>query len=352
MCLLCCPFAEEKACRLFLRLKVKEEEIRKRNVFKKYLELVKDDVKNYFDFNSFLEIKCPACSGDNFMDEFSKIGFNYVSCDKCLTLFVNPRPSFKAFKEFYSNSPSTKFWVNEFFKPVADARREKIFKPRAEYISKMLDVDKAQMVGDIGSGFGFFLEELRGILPACYCVAIEPSYDMAEICKNKGLEVQCGCLEDIHDMESKFDMLTAFELLEHLFNPGVFLEKAYSLLSPGGYLCITTLNSNGFDLLLLWEKHKSIEPPHHLNLFNTISVKGLLKRIGFEIVEISTPGCLDWDIVEGMVKNEGVDCGRFWNLLAREGSERCKDELQEWVSGHNFSSHMRVVAKKPATSKR
>lgn len=84
----------------------------------------------------------------------------------------------------------------------------------------------------------------------------------------------------------------------------------------------------GFDILLLWEKSKSITPPHHLNFFNPTSVRLLMERIGFIVTEISTHSKLNWDIVEGMIKKEGVDVGRFWNLLDKEGKEMCKEELQ------------------------
>jgi hypothetical protein len=36
----------------------------------------------------------------------------------------------------------------------------------------------------------------------------------------------------------------------------------------------------------------------------------------------------------------------IWNLLANEGTETAKEEFQEWISRNNFSSHMRIVAKK------
>ena len=61
---------------------------------------------------------------------------------------------------------------------------------------------------------------------------------------------------------------------------------------------MTTLNGRGFDILLLWNKSKSIAPPLHLNFFNPGSIRILLEKIGFQILEISTPGKLDWDIVE------------------------------------------------------
>jgi SAM-dependent methyltransferase/ribosomal protein S27E len=328
---------------------MKEEEIRKRDVFNKYLELVEKDVKVFFDFNSFIEINCPACDSNDFLFEFEKLGFKYVSCKTCSSLFVNPRPPFEVLNELYSKSPSTSFWVNEFFKPVAEVRREKIFRPRAEYISKLYDGNARWVIGDIGAGFGLFLEELRKILPENIYIAIEPSVEMAGICSSKKLDMKCMCLEDIKGLEESFNLLTAFELLEHLYEPLNFLKKTYSLLKTGGYLFLTTLNGKGFDILLLWEKSKSIAPPHHLNFFNTESLKFIMEKIGFEVIEVSTPGKLDWDIVEGMIKNEGINLGRFWNLLVEGGSEKCKDELQNWISENKLSSHMRILVRKPSS---
>ncbi|MBN2452629.1 MAG: class I SAM-dependent methyltransferase [Candidatus Omnitrophica bacterium] len=325
---------------------MKEEDIRKREVFGKYLRLVEEDAKRYFDAASFTIAACPSCGAAGNKFEFDKLGFRYVSCAKCATLFVNPRPSFKAIRDFYSNSKSTSFWVNDFFKPVAEARREKIFAPRAEFIRDMLKPCKGLTVGDIGAGFGIFLEEMRKLSPDNRYVAIEPSVEMADICRKKGLSVECACLEDLSGMDGKFDALSAFELAEHLLDPVAFFKKASALLKKGGKLFITTLNGLGFDILLLWERSKSITPPHHLNFFNPGSLPVLLKRCGFEVTDVSTPGKLDWDIVEGMIKNEGVSAGRLWDALAGSGSRACKDELQAWISRNGLSSHMMVVARK------
>jgi SAM-dependent methyltransferase len=325
---------------------MREEEIRKRDVFSRYLGLVEKDINRYFDPASFVGTACPACGAREYVPEFEKLGFRYCSCARCATLFVNPRPSFEAIRNFYSNSESTSFWVNSFFKPVAEVRREKIFKPRAEFVRDTLGPGTGLTVGDVGAGFGIFLEEMKKLLPDNKYVAIEPSTEMADICRKKGLSVECECLEDVSGLEGKFDVLSAFELAEHLLDPGAFFSKANALLKKGGKLYITTLNGMGFDILLLWEKSKSVAPPHHLNFFNPASLLIILERCGFEDVTVSTPGKLDWDIVEGMIKNEGVKAGRFWDALARSDSRSCKDELQAWISKSGLSSHMMVVATK------
>lgn len=325
---------------------MKEEDIRKWEVLNRYLELVSEDAARFFrDRTAFQKIDCPACGSKDLSYQFLKIGFNYMQCKDCETLFVNPRPSHKDLMKIYVDSPSTRFWVNDFFLPMAEARREKIFSPRAEFIVERFPDMRLGRMADIGAGFGLFLEEMKLRWPASDIVAIEPSVDMAKICRKKGLTVLEITLEDV-DSDERFDLMTAFELLEHLHDPLPFVEKVYSLLNPGGYLFLTTLNGLGFDIQILWELAKSVFPPHHLNFFNPRSVETLLVRKGFEIMEISTPGQLDWDIIEGAYQHEGLNPGRFLKTVSRYGTAEAKRDLQQWIQANHFSSHMRVIAKK------
>ncbi len=325
---------------------MKEQDIRKRDVFNKYISMVKEDIKKLFEVSSFINVVCPACSGTKHKPAFSKTGFKYVNCKSCGTLFVNPRPSNEDLHKFYSNSDSTSFWVNEFFAPVAEARREKIFKPRAEFIKNYFSDMPGSVIGDIGAGFGIFLEELRKIWPEGQYIAIEPSLEQADICREKNLIVENCMLEQLKGFDEHFDILVAFELFEHVFDPAKFLKNIWKKLNPGGYFLMTTLSGEGFDIATLWENSKSVSPPHHLNFFNTDSIRLLFKNSGFEVVDIATPGELDWDIVEGMYREENIDIPRFWKTFADKGTKDAKREFQGWLTKHKMSSHMRVIGKK------
>ena len=325
---------------------MKEDDIRKRDVLNRYLDLVVEDVSHFYkDRSRFQKIECPACGGRELVHQFEKIGFTYMQCSECETLFTNPRPAYQDLMKIYVDSPSTKFWVEEFFLPMAEARREKIFNPRAQLIAERFPDIQAGRLADIGAGFGLFLEEMKKLWPGSDIVAIEPSKSMAKICRGKGLSILECALEDVKP-EDRFDLMTAFELFEHLHDPCSFVEKVYNLLNPGGYLFLTTLNGLGFDIQILWEQSKSVFPPHHLNFFNPYSLEILMKRNGFEVVEIVTPGQLDWDIIEGAYRQEELDPGRFFKTVSRHGADTAKIELQRWIQENNFSSHMRVIAKK------
>ena len=326
---------------------MKEDDIRKRDVHNRYIELVKIDADVIFrDKSTFQPLSCPACGGGCHESQFTKSGFHYVQCVDCDTLFMNPRPTYDNLMQIYTNSPSTKFWVEEFFLPMAEARREKIFKPRAQYITEKFPRLRTGIIGDIGAGFGIFSEELIKIWPDANIMAIEPSVDMAQICRDKCLAVLESAMENVDPDRQKFDLLTSFELFEHLHDPAVLAKKAFALLRPGGYLYLTTLNGLGFDIQLLWESSKSVTPPHHLNFFNPQSIRLMLEKIGFTLIEASTPGQLDWDIVDGGYQKEALDPGRFFRTVSKYGSVQAKKDLQSWIGIYNFSSHMRVIAQK------
>ena len=327
---------------------MKESEIRNASVHNQYLEMVRVDALSYFDDpNRCEEVNCPACSSDQSGFEFEKFGFKYDSCPDCDTLFVNPRPKLEHLEDFYVNSLSSRFWAEEFFKPVAEARREKIFRPRAEHVAELIGGRGEALVGDIGAGYGLFLEELSKINPDVKPVAIEPSPEMAEICRNKNLEVLELIIEKIEGHEERFDFLCSFELFEHLHTPRSMIASAFKLLKPGGSFLLTTLNGKGFDIQVMWEKSKSVFPPHHLNFCNLESLSSLLEEVGFEVIEAGTPGLLDWDIVEGNIKRGQFSTDRFWNFVAESATDECKSELQSWITRNKLSSHMRILARKP-----
>ncbi len=327
---------------------MKELDIRDQGLVDEMLRLAKEDINHFFsDKNAYQQVPCPACTGTTYHQEFIKEGFWYVLCDGCGTLYVNPRPATEQFKQYYLHGASTKFFTEKFFPPVAQSRREQIFRPRAKALTSLIQANRLMRIGDIGAGFGIFCEELRYFLPDRSLICIEPESTMAQICRQKSFSVIEKTLEEIDPAEQQFDLLTAFDLVEHLHSTDAFIKKVGSLLSPGGYFLFTALNIEGFDLQVLWEQSKSIAPPHHINFLNPRSARLLIERSGLECVEITTPGKLDMDIVEGRYRESGVSTDRFWKLFFDRADEKTKASFQECFIKHQLSSHMWVLARKP-----
>lgn len=326
---------------------MKESDIRSKDALKKYFSLVRQDAARFCkDNNRFEKVPCVACGSKKNEKQFKKMGVWYVQCGRCRTMYANPRPTEKVIEEFNIHSRAARFWTNEILLRTMDVRRRNIFGPRADLFANKIRHFVKPVVADIGAGPGIFLEEVTKRVPKARCIAIEPSPGMSRMCREKGIETVENTIEAIMPADYKFDALSAFELLEHLREPAVLFKKASRMLKPGGLFLFTTLNCEGFDVKILWENSKNIYPLQHINFFNPYSITILLKKNGFAVEEISTPGKLDWDIVENTIKDGKASAGRFWEHFAKHASGKAKTEFQQFLSDNLMSSHMMVWARK------
>ena len=326
---------------------MKEEEIRPKKIFDEYLSLAKQDTEIYFSDVEKVYGFCPACEavGDY---TFDKNGFSYEVCSHCQTLYVNPRPVASAFLKYYTESPSSKFWASTFYKKTAEARREKLWKPKARLILQTLEKHNCSSdytLVDVGGGFGLFAEEIRS-LSGKAPIVIEPGPELAAVCREKSLKVVEKFLEDVvlNDLPASPKAFVSFELFEHLHDPSLFLSRLMRLMNSGDLFIFTTLSGTGVDIQALWEYSKSVNPPHHLNFLNPRSVDLLLTRLGFESLSITTPGELDVDI---LANNLEVVKDRFWRTFIANATHYQREKCQAFISDSGWSSHMMVVCRKP-----
>lgn len=332
-------------------MSMKEFEIRPKEIFDEYIRISRNDIEHFFsDRDSFVEIDCPGCGGSKSEFSFLKYGFSYRLCNNCQSLFVSPRPREETINNFYRDSASSRFWAESFFPKTAEARREKIFRPRALLIKDLLSTYKVpspRLLADVGAGFGIFLEEVEKLSVFEDIIGIEPSVDLAKCCKEKGFRVIEKPVEEVISSDLQASLACSFEVIEHLFDPEKFLQGMYRILKPGGVLLFTTLTISGLDLQVLWEHSKSISPPHHINFMSTEGLERLTKRCGFENVEITTPGKLDVDIIRNaMDEMPELSVSRFVDYLIRHRGQKTSDQLQEFLQDNNLSSHARVIAYK------
>jgi SAM-dependent methyltransferase len=327
-----------------------ESDIRPEALLNRYLELSASDAQRCFSGVERQSIPCVGCGGELSTPEFEKNGFAYASCTSCGSLFQSPRPSLAAFEAFYRDSVSSRYWAEVFFPAVAEARRERIFRPRAARLSdlcaqKGLTVDR---VIDVGAGYGILLEEWRAMHPTTRLLAIEPSRALADECRAKGLEVVEDIAENVTGYQSYADLVVCFEVLEHVYDPLAFVRNLVSLARPGGYVFISTLGVDGFDIQMLWEKSNSIFPPHHINFLSVAGFKQLFNRAGMTDVEVTTPGVLDVNIVQNAARKDPsiLEDQRFIRKIMED--EAAAMAFQKFLASNSKSSHTWVFGKKPS----
>jgi SAM-dependent methyltransferase len=328
---------------------ITEADIRPKEMHEEYLRLSAADGDTYFRNGVQHPVPCPGCGSTDSVPSFVKRGFEYVECPMCGTLFQSPRASIEEFKRFYSESPSSRYWAEVFFPSVAEVRREKLFRPRLERILEICSKKNflPRTVVDVGAGCGIFLEEWSRRCPEARAVAVEPSPKSAMICRSKGLEVIEEIAENVESLKESADLVTSFEVIEHVYDALFFVQSLAKLVRKGGYAVVTGLGCEGFDIQTLWENSRSIWPPHHINFLSLAGFEALFKRAGFSGVELLTPGELDVDIVANMLANakESPLGGRFTVTLLNRG-QGARTDFQAFLRDHKLSSHVWVVAKK------
>lgn len=320
---------------------MREHEIRPEALLKRYLELSAEDARKCFGDDSRTAVACVACGGSEAGFQFEKHGFAYVRCAACGTLFLSPRPSIAAFEAFYRESESSRYWAEVFCPAVAEIRRETMFRPRVDRVAGLCRERglRVERLVDVGAGYGIFLDEWRAQSPRTELLAVEPSASLARECRSKGLPIVEDIVENVTGHERWADVVTCFEVLEHVHAPLSFVRALKGLARAGGCVCVSTLCVDGFDLQMLWERSTQISPPHHINFLSVRGLERLFARAGLEDVSVITPGQLDVDIVRNAVgRDPGILAGhRFLQtVLARDGTA---GRFQEFLSANQLSSH-------------
>lgn len=156
---------------------------------------------------------------------------------------------------------------------------------------KVLDVGPAELVGTINKEkmerwlHGKMAEEANSIL------GLEINHEQVEAFRKLNYNIIQGSAEDF-ELEQRFDVIVAGELIEHLSNPGMFLEKVKKHLKKDGSLILTTPNRFSaitfFDALIKnripsYDK----EIAKHVFYLDENCLTDLLVRHGFKNIEIA-----------------------------------------------------------------
>lgn len=325
----------------------KENDIRPLEFAKNKKENSRQDIEFLLSFkDEFHFVYCPSCNTKNNAVTLKKNGFDYMECENCTMMYLNPRPSMDLLKTYYANSKNHQFFKKYIYPASEEVRRKKIFKPRVDMIIKACKKlnAKRENILEIGPGYGLFLEEITKKRFFNQVVGVEASDTLYEKSKKQGFKVYNGIFEQI-DIKENFDVIVSFEVIEHIFNPKELLEKCLLKLNTNGLVMMTFPNLNGFDVSILKELSDTIGHTH-LNYFNEKSISLLLENLGFKNIKVSTPGVLDVDLVRNKISQGLFKPNNFINDLCINSSEDVRNKFQKFLIQNNMSSNMMIIAQK------
>jgi SAM-dependent methyltransferase len=140
---------------------------------------------------------------------------------------------------------------------------------------------------DYGCFCGIFLNEAK--LLGWDSFGLEPMAAPAIYARARfGLNVTTGTLNSAHYESDFFDVVTAFQVFEHLLHPDQELEKIHRIVKPGGLVLIEVPNIDNFLVKLLKKRHRHFVIDH-ISFFSLRTLNMLLKGKGFRPIKAFFP---------------------------------------------------------------
>jgi SAM-dependent methyltransferase len=309
--------------------------------------LTAEDVRRLQSYrNEFVELPCAVCRGTELSFAFESQGFQYKRCTRCGLLMLSPAPDAARQLWYINTSEALQFWRERMPDRVRSSRL-KMYDERARFVRENVERSGSAMrrVLEIGAGNGEFAEALlRSSAGAVErMVLVEPQPLPLRLPQ---IEVVPTLLEEWGSGE-RFDLAVSWEVLEHILDPEPMLRAIFARLEAGGLLILSTPNEGSFETRLLLGRSTNLLYDH-VRLYNPHTLQLLLERLGFEVLDLTTPGQLDVEIVhrqyqEGHLKLEGHPALQF---LMEEGYSH-RAEFQKFLCDRKLSGHMRCVARRP-----
>jgi len=329
---------------------ISEEALRPAALMAQKMSLtIKDRQKLLKQAGDFIRVDCPACGLKDSELVFDKDGFYYEKCAACQTMFINPRPTEAILEEWYKTSEHYAFWNRYIFPATEENRRKSIYIPRIDRLLQLLDklnVERGTLM-EVGAGFGTFIEEISRRKIFKRTLAVEPTPDLADTIRKKNVEVIASPIEKIDIEAFSADVIVSFEVIEHLFAPGKFIQACGKLLKKGGVLILSCPNYTGFDMTVLGKRSNSFDS-EHLNYFTPQSLSLLVTKQGLKIIETLTPGKLDADIVRNRALSGEIDLSSqpFLQRILLDQWDKYGAKFQDFLAENNLSSHLWLAAGK------
>ena len=230
--------------------------------------------------------RCPGCQANAWRYLTRKNAYAVFRCRTCSTLSVGSSQGIPAAiynKEYFSGATHGHGYVDY------DADKAAMRDVFLSYFAlfKRYGINKGKLL-DIGAATGYFVQ--LALEQGFRASGIEISDYAAELGRQKGLDVATGTLRSVELPSSSFDVITLFDVIEHVEDPEADMQRVASLLVPNGFAIINTPDASSTYARLLGSKWHLIVPPEHLYCFSRRGFTQLLERVGLKVVLMTTIG--------------------------------------------------------------
>jgi 2-polyprenyl-3-methyl-5-hydroxy-6-metoxy-1,4-benzoquinol methylase len=197
-------------------------------------------------------------------------------CQSCGLVFSKNAPSQEDLLKFYSN-----YGEGNYLSPLTIKRYN-------ELLDQFETYRKTNRILDIGCGKGYFLEEAKK--RGWDVFGNEISAFAISKCSEKNIKMSEGALNANSYPAEYFDVITSFEVIEHINNPQSEIATINKILRKGGLVYLTTPNFNSMLRYYLKSKYNIITYPEHLTYYTPKTIEHVFTTNQFKKVNIKTTG--------------------------------------------------------------
>jgi SAM-dependent methyltransferase len=144
-----------------------------------------------------------------------------------------------------------------------------------------------KVVLDVGAGGGSWIDFLCGV--AKKTIAIEPTTAFRDELVKRGHVAYSYARDAQKDYRGSVDVITSFDVIEHVSDPIEFADDIFSLLSPGGSIIIGTPSDHAHLRELLGDEfNQFIFSVQHPWVFGECSLQLIFSKVGFSNINVKT----------------------------------------------------------------
>jgi 2-polyprenyl-3-methyl-5-hydroxy-6-metoxy-1,4-benzoquinol methylase len=227
---------------------------------------------------------CNLCQATQFELLIHKDGCDVVRCQRCELIFVANPPDDEQRQRLYS-------FESDYHTELQDDETSKAFH-LSEAVTNLAVLRRHVSTGrllDIGCSTGLFLRAAQDTgWPG---QGLEYSADSSAIAREQhGLNVRTGELKPDTFTPGSFDVVTMWDVIEHVPDPQLTVNLIAHVVAPGGLLVLKTPDAGGWfpqaslrlaQRLDFW---RHAEPPGHLYQFSQRTLSAMVEKAGFEVV--------------------------------------------------------------------
>lgn len=261
-------------------------------------------------------------------------GLSYGRCPTTGGWFLMQQPSPESWRRVLHDVSRFRRSPEGFHAGLAQSRADHVYAPKLEWISETLRLQRLHrpLMLEAMTEHSHFTTLLRD---SGFCSEVVP---IEEMDLAQGIGKARRCPEGIQ-------AAVLLESLDRVPHPQQLLRHVAGWLQDGGLLFVTALVASGFDVAVLGLNNLYLYPPDRMNCFSLDGLLRLLKQSGFELVEVSTPGALDVQIVQAhRQRDPTLPLSTFERQLLDVHGEG--QAVQTFLQQSRLSSFARIVASK------